>query len=86
MTNCRYRVHSACKSWPRIDALICIDESRKLELRDIPAPPTPAPGYGTVKIDVAAINRITGPAIEDGASSSRHIKEVHGNVAGGPGP
>jgi NADPH:quinone reductase-like Zn-dependent oxidoreductase len=35
---------------------ICVDESRNLQLRDIPSPSTPPQGYVTVKITAAAIN------------------------------
>jgi NADPH2:quinone reductase len=75
---------------------LCVTENRELELRDVPSPFTPPPGYVNVSITAAAINhgditflrlRTTssltfGARLEDvwGASAAGTITQVGANV------
>ncbi|KAK9481727.1 alcohol dehydrogenase protein [Lipomyces starkeyi] len=75
---------------------LCVTESRNLQLRDVPAPSTPLPGYVTVSITAAAINHgdkiflkrpasaslTSGPRLENvwGASGAGTVTQVGANV------
>lgn len=66
---------------------ICVDESRNLQLREIPAPSAPPPGYATVRIDAAAINHgdktfLKLPDVAGGARGLR-LHNVWGSSAAG---
>ncbi len=66
---------------------ICVDENRNLQLRDIPSPSAPPPGYVTVRIAAAAINRgdKTFLKIPDAAGGMRgaRLENVWGSSAAG---
>lgn len=66
---------------------ICVDENRNLQLKEIPAPSAPPPGYVTVRIAAAAINRgdktfLKFPDAAGGARGTR-LESVWGSSAAG---
>ncbi|MCJ1312815.1 hypothetical protein MMC25_006491 [Agyrium rufum] len=68
---------------------ICVNESRKLELRDIPSPSAPPSGYINVKIAAASINegdktflKLPAAALASLASGAR-LEDVWGASAAG---
>ena len=66
---------------------VCVDKSRNLELKDIPSPSAPPPGYVNVKITAAAINHgdktfLKRPDAAGGAAGAR-AESVWGASAAG---